>query len=130
MKKNSSIAGIILGIVIIALGFYLAFGYDGYPFSGTRTMGYTFGADYYTEQYAATENAANNVLELGKYFQGITEFILATVGLIVAAFGGVISCYFGCKLADIKNPPVAAPTAPITVKEETPEEVAEELPDL
>lgn len=130
MKKRFSTIGIILGIVIIVLGLHLAFGYHDYSLKGNSTYSYSFGADFYTEIYSATENAADNILAMDNYLRDVMEFLLVAAGLIVAAFGGVVTCYFGCKLADAKNPPVAVPGAPTAVKEETPEEVAAALPEI
>ena len=127
MKKTFSIIGIILGIVIVVVGLYTAFGFKGY-YSGTSTSSYTFGADFYTEQYTATEHAADNILSVGHYLDDVVEFAFKAIGLFIAVLGGTITCYFGCKLADVKNPQITS--APITVKQESQAEVSEELPEI
>ena len=99
MKKMFRTVGMILGIVVVVLGLYLAFGF-GESYHGSSTYSYSFGADYYTEQYQATENAADNILALGEYIDSLVSFGLKVTGLIIAAFGGIITCYFGCKKTD------------------------------
>jgi len=103
MKKSFSIVGIVLGIGIFFLGLYLALGDSGDGFSGSKTLSYSFGGDYYTEQYEATENAANNILSLGIYLENVARLAFFSVGLILALLGGVIMCHFVCKLSDEKN---------------------------
>ena len=99
MKKTFRTVGMVLGIVVVVLGLYLAFSF-GESYHGSSTYSYSFGADYYTEQYQATENAADNILALGEYIDSLASFGLKVTGLIIAAFGGIITCYFGCKKSD------------------------------
>ena len=99
MKKMFRAVGMILGIVVVVLGLYLAFGF-GESYHGSSTYSYSFGADYYTEQYQATENAADNILAIGEYIDSLVSFVLKAAGLIIAAFGGIITSYFGCKKTD------------------------------
>ncbi len=89
MRKTFSTVGMILGIVIVVMGLYLAFGFSS-SYNGTSTSSYSFGADYYTEQYQATENAADNIMALGEYQEKLVDFSFKIIGLIVSAFGGVI----------------------------------------
>lgn len=130
MKKKFSIAGIVVGVLIILLGLYLAFGYSDYVFNGSSTYSYTFGADYYTEQYAATENAADNILALGNYLRYVIDFLFVAVGLLFSAMGGAVVCYFGCKLADVNEAVTASPAAEIQQEsaDEAPAEVQPEAP--
>ena len=99
MRKTFRTVGMVLGIVVVVLGLYLAFGF-GESYRGSSTYSYSFGADYYTEQYQATENAADNILALGEYIDSLASFGLKVTGLIIAAFGGIVTCYFGCKKTD------------------------------
>ena len=81
--------------------FTIQIGYYG----GTSTKDYAFGADFYTEQYTATKHASDNIIELGEYMSDAMKsqmevfggFAMA-FGIIVALIGGVITCYFGCKM--------------------------------
>jgi hypothetical protein len=129
MKKFFSVVGIVLGIVIIILGLYLAFGHKSFKYTGAETLGYVFGADFYTEEYSATENAADNILALGNYLAEVTKFILFVIGLLFSAFGGVIVCHFGCKLSNAKNNQ-KNPAVSGTIEPEALIETSEELPEL
>ena len=139
MKKNFCIIGMAMGAIIVVLGLYYAFGYNGYTFSGSSSASYTFGADYYTEEYTATRNAANNVLGLGANYRDAMKFTFRTIGFVISALGGVIICFFGYKLEEAKKhktgpaamygqPAFAAPT-PGAVREMPSGRVNDELAD-
>lgn len=102
MKKKFSIFGIFLGLVVAFIGLCLILGFKE-NYHGSTTLSYSFGADFYTEEYNATENAANNIEELGYYFENVIKFVLKVMGFLVIALGGVIICYFSCKLAEVNN---------------------------
>lgn len=81
MQKIWNIAGIVLGIALIVTGVVFMLTTDGNPQSSSTypTKDVEFGADFYTYQYAATRDAAENtshivsnsfslVLALGTYF--------------------------------------------------------------
>ena len=127
MKKIFCAAGLILGVLIIAMGY--KFGHDFEErFHGTSTTSYSFGADYYTEQYAATKHAADNINSLGDYYQEVTEFGIKSISGFVMAFGGVVVCYFGCGLFDTLK--TKKETASVVVKNETTKDISEELPEI
>lgn len=62
MKKEKAfnLIGLILGAAIILAGILIMANDSTYLSYTTRADSYTFGADYYTEQYAATRAAVNN----------------------------------------------------------------------
>lgn len=99
MKKVFSLIGIVIGIAIIIFGIRLA-SINIYGYSGSYTSSYTFGADYYTEQYAATRNTANNLDNFAEYAERVVEKTMPCIGVIVALFGAAVSCFFGCRFAD------------------------------
>ena len=67
--KSNCIFGIVIGLLIVAAGLYLAFGFSG-SYIGNDSGTAEFGADFYTYQYRATRNAATNVENLGLVHQG------------------------------------------------------------
>lgn len=120
MKKIFCICGIIVGIVMII------FGINAATFSGGMSFefpeGYTFGADYYTEQYGATRAAAINVAYLGRFTQEAMIFGISFMGKALAVIGAAVICFFGYKLGDCfagssNGQVAAAPTAATDVKE-------------
>ncbi len=128
MKKAFNVIGILAGIVIIICGLYLIFQFDVH-YLGDLAYGYTFGADFYTEQYSATMKAANNIKELGEYLDEVFSFASIGMGLITASIGAAITCYFGSKLCDMNE---AANTIPKAAANEpaASEDVIDSLPDL
>ena len=123
MKRVFSIMGMACGTIVLLVGVYMFFSFKG-TYNGRETLSYSFGADYYTEQYSATENAADNILEVGEYLEEIVEFLVRMGSLLVMGFGGVVICYFGCKLAEDST---STSTMKGREKYKTEEE---ELPDL
>lgn len=120
MKKTFSMIGIIAGAIIIIILGIVVLALD----TGTTYVeSASFGADFYTYSYKAIKIAAQNVGNLA-------NIASKGIGFLLIAIGITDICVFGCKLADIKEPPSALPATPITVKEETPEEVAAELPEI
>lgn len=86
-KKILSIVGIILGIVVI----YLGFSVKDADYGSWQTMSVSFGADFYTYSYEAAAQAANNVLALAKIARSGIAYLLMAVGAFEAL-------YFGCVL--------------------------------
>ncbi len=95
-EKSAKIAfgviGFILGIIIFIMGISTM---NSKPESRSTsyTDSYSFGADFYTEEYEATKNAAdnaavtaNNVRELGNTITNCFGTLLIAVGLIVCLY--------------------------------------------
>lgn len=87
-----SVFGVILGIVILIMGI-VTMNTKPNDYSTTSTDSYTFGADFYTEQYKATKHAAdnakataNNVRELGSTMATCFGTLLLATGLLVSFF--------------------------------------------
>ena len=75
MRKAFRTVGMVLGIVVVVLGLYLAFGF-GESYRGSSTYSYSFGADYYTEQYQASEakqDKAKALQKLDKDLKALTQ---------------------------------------------------------
>ena len=62
-----------IGLLIVAAGLYLAFGFSG-SYIGNDSGTAEFGADFYTYQYKATRNAATNVENLGLFTRDVAQF--------------------------------------------------------
>ena len=87
-KKTASIIGIVLGIVIIIVGFCVMN-------PETYTVGdpfIKFGGDFYTEMYDVTR-------EVGGAVQRAYKNICNAIGWLIVAIGLVDIAYFICKMA-------------------------------
>lgn len=100
--KSNCIFGIVIGLLIVAAGLYLAFGFSG-SYIGNDSGTAEFGADFYTNQYKATRNAATNVENLGLFTRDVAQFGFRAGGLVVAGLGLAISCLFAVKLEEAKH---------------------------
>lgn len=138
MKKAFSVIGIIIGALIIALGMYIIFVFEihsGASYKGSNTSSYKFGADFYTEEYAATKNASDNVNELGEFAESTVNSITRIVydiknlvGIFVSLFGGAVFCFFFCKLDESNDKKYYKQL--ILSKQESPKEISNQLPEL
>ena len=81
-KKNVSLIGMVVGIIIIIIGFCL-------QNTSTYAIGesITFGADFYTEMYAVTKDASHAIN------LAINDLICAVSWLIIA-IGAISICFF------------------------------------
>lgn len=130
MKNTYRFTGIILGISIIIIGLVMVSNFN--RFGGTTTFGYTFGADFYTEQYKATQNAANNIEALGDMICNL----ISMLGYLTACLGGCVVCFFAGQPVFKESPQTSVGDRKQSHKlsdvqtSNTQEEVSEELPDL
>lgn len=96
-QKLVNIIGICAGIVIVIAGFQVIASAN--ISIGTQYISsYTFGADFYTEQYAATASA---VKELNEIAQGLTDginILIRACGSIISAIGASLSLRFASAL--------------------------------
>lgn len=99
MNKVGKIIGIIVGIAIFIAGFSLS----TKKVKGT-TQDYpkyaAFGADYYTESYAAMRATALNVADAVVSIERLTKEILGCFGAVMMAFGAATAVFYTNKLAD------------------------------
>ena len=102
MKRFFCIAGIGVGVALIIVGIYMMTGV-GEGFFYSKTEDYKFGADFYTEQYAATRNASDNIVAVGKLISRTFETGMQVMGGVVLIFGMGIICYFGCIITENKE---------------------------
>ena len=92
MKKEKSynLMGIIVGIIIIIAGILIMFTpADSYTTRSVKS--YTFGADYYTEQYAATEAVVGNTAVTANNLRELGAKLAQYVGLAFV-FSGILVC--------------------------------------
>ena len=100
--KKDCIFGIVIGLLVVAAGLYMAFGFSK-DYWGVSSDSAEFGADFYTYQYKATAAAANNVEHLGDLTENVAEFGFRAGGFVVVGLGLAISCLFSVKLNEAKH---------------------------
>ena len=113
MKTNKLFPGIgiLAGVVMIVAAIMIGtIPTRDIEFNSISTEGYQFGADYYTEQYAATKNASDNVARVGNYLEKAINAAAAGVCVLLLGLGLADIAYFGMKLA-AENEKTAVPAA-------------------
>lgn len=96
-QKLVNIIGVCVGIAIVIAGFQVIASAN-ISIGIQHVSSYTFGADFYTEQYAATASAVN---ELNEIAQGLTEginILIRACGSIISAIGASLSLRFAIAL--------------------------------
>ena len=107
-KKTASIIGIVVGIVIIIVGFCVQ-GMDLHESYSTPTIGryIEFGADFYTEMYAVTQDVGVAVNSANKNIHGAVNVaqrnICDAIGWLIVIIGLVDVAYFIYKNADCEE---------------------------
>ena len=93
-KEKFSKIGMIVGIIIVILGIVIFFDIpEDSVFEHTASL--SFGADYYTYQYEATQNVANNIITLGRMVSKYYNLGLRYLGFFVSMIGLSITSAFG-----------------------------------
>ena len=116
MKKKVNffcIIGILAGLAAIYFGYTFLSMYSGYSVDIKK-----YGADFYSDIYDATRVAGANIRTLA-------NIVRQGFGYLLMLLGATDVCFFGYKLTD-RQPIPAKPAA----REETPESLSEELPEL
>jgi Zn-dependent protease len=116
MKKYVCLMGVLVGIVITVMGISVLI----MPSATHYVSDYTFGADFYTEIYNVSRYTLKAIGEMA-------EIIQRGIGFMLLAIGLTDICIFGYRYAKDMDESKAKP---ITVKKETPEDIANELPEL
>lgn len=96
MKKQRTwdLIGMIAGAVILVLGIVvLAVKAPEYSFNWADSA--SFGADYYTYQYEATEYAANNAASIGRTLRGMAVAMNRGLGFLVLSIGLLAVIHYG-----------------------------------
>lgn len=104
MKKivASCVAGMVVGVAILVSGLYMAFGFSS-SFNGKTPEDASFGADFYTFQYEATQITAQNVNRLGSFTEKAVNFGFKAGGFAIAAVGLAIGTFFELRLNEAKH---------------------------
>ena len=108
-KKIASIIGIVLGVAIIIVGFCVQ-GVSVDVSSSSIGRYITFGADFYTEMYAVTQEVGEAVNSANKNIHGAVniaqrnicgavESVCGAIGWLIVAIGLFDIAYFVCKMA-------------------------------
>lgn len=103
VKSKQTIAkiGMVVGLLIIVVGFIAIFGFTGIYLSAfSKDM--AFGADYYTHQYLATVKAVSNIAYLGVFVESAVNFSFKVGGSLMVALGILVICYFGIKYMEAR----------------------------
>ena len=93
LKKATSVIGIIVGVIIIIIGFSLQ-----------NTSNYSigeqikFGADFYTEMYDVTK-------DVGRAINHAINDLICAVGWLIISIGAIDICFFGFKLVQSADSP-------------------------
>ena len=123
-----NILGLIVGVaIIIAGGLIIDNTTTGYS---TTYVDYAkFGADYYTEQYAATRAVVTNAAAAANNILALENRLTIYIGLAFVFSGILVSLSYAKKIAVGSNPPICPISfnAPATSNNANPND---ELPDL
>lgn len=85
-KKIAPIIGIIVGVVIIVIGFSLQ---DTYNYSIGKSI--EFGADFYTEMYAVTK-------DVGRAINSAINDLICAISWLIISLGAIDICFFTYQL--------------------------------
>ena len=124
-EKGLPIFGIIIGIVIIIIGFCVQ---DIRVDSSDTTVGSSnmkFGADFYTEIYDVTRDVGLAINNAQENICNAVERICDAIGWLIISLGAVDICFFACKYAKVNDAPNRHAEG-ITAKEAEKQNAAEE----
>lgn len=124
MKKEKmfNLIGIILGIAIIIAGISIMKN-PAETWSTSSVNSYQFGADFYTEQYAATRAAAHNAAATARNIDSLGEKLAQYAGLAFIFSGALVCVIYGKNFVCCNASPVEQSEA---VETKPTEETAEE----
>lgn len=101
-KKVFAVLGMLFGVALLIVGIVMAT--QSYSIGTYVSASVGFNGDFYTYEYQATAIAAQNVNALSRNLRAFASIC----GWVVAIVGGIVFCYFGCKLGDANS--AAAPS--------------------
>lgn len=93
-EKTFNLIGIILGIAIIIAGISIMKN-PAETWSTSSVDSYRFGADFYTEQYAATRAAAHNAAATARNIDSLGEKLAQYTGLAFIFSGALVCLTYG-----------------------------------
>lgn len=119
-EKTFNLIGIVLGIAIIIAGISIMKN-PAETWSTSSVDSYRFGADFYTEQYAATRAAAHNAATTARNIDSLGEKLAQYAGLAFIFSGALVCLTYGKNYVCCSASPVeqvetveAKPTEEIT----------------
>ena len=121
-EKTFNLIGIILGIAIIIAGISIMKN-PADTWSTSSVDSYRFGADFYTEQYAATRAAAHNAATTARNIDSLGEKLAQYAGLAFIFSGALVCLTYGKNYVCCNTVPVEQTEA---VEAKSTEENAEE----
>lgn len=120
--KTWNLIGCILGVAVIVAGIYFA-ATPADSYSTSSVVGYTFGADFYTEIYNGVDAAVDNTAVTANNLRELGEKLALYSGVFFIVLGALIEIHFA-KLVLVKEttaaPLPAAPEAEAAVLQEEP----------
>ncbi len=129
MKRENifNLIGIICGIAIIILGANIISTPADYSYTSS-VASYTFGADYYTEQYAATEAVVDNTAVIADNITELSNKLTHYFGLIFIVSGVLTTLIYSKKLVCSFTPATENKEPISEIKIELPSETTLEQP--
>jgi hypothetical protein len=100
-KKSLSIFGIIVGIVIIIIGFYVQNISVDSSDANVGSSYMKFGADFYTEMYDVTRDVGLAINNAQENICNAVERICDAIGWLIISLGAIDICFFAYKFAKV-----------------------------
>jgi len=107
MKKIWNLVGAIVGVIVIIMGIAFIFT-PADTFSTESVKDASFGADFYTYEYQATQAAAHNTAVTANNMRELGEKLALYAGMAFVVAGLLITLHF---LKEMTSEPKAAPQA-------------------
>lgn len=104
MQKFWNIAGIVLGIALIVTGVVFMLTSDGKLHTSFPSRDVEFGADFYTYQYSATRDAAENTAHIAYNSYSIVYALSTYCGAAFIAWGLLTIVHYGKAIAALPAP--------------------------
>ena len=104
MQKFWNFAGIVLGIALIVAGVIFMLTPDGSLRTSYPAREVEFGADFYTYQYAATRDAAENTAHIASNTFSIVYALSTYFGVAFIAWGLLTIIHYGKIIAALPAP--------------------------
>lgn len=102
-KKSLSIFGIIVGIIIIIIGFYVQNISVDSSDTNVGSSYMKFGADFYTEMYDVTRDVGLAINNAQENICNAVERICDAIGWLIISIGAIDFCFFAYKFAMVNE---------------------------
>lgn len=89
--KGAAVLGIIVGMAMVAGGIAVMMMDIGFTSLG-QVSAASFGGDFYTYIYGATETAADNLYCIGTILNDLADIVKLSAGAILAGMGASLAC--------------------------------------